>query len=221
MMQAIGEFHDYTAPVIKARRAEPRDDLISTLVTAQEESQTLTNEEIYNFLLLLLVAGNETTTNLIGNGALAATANQDQVLRVRDEPELLTAAVEEALRYDSPIQGFFRWTNRDAEVAGTTIPAGQKVLVLYAAANRDPARFPDPDRFDIARDTSGHVAFGSGIHLCLGAPLARLEGRVALETFLARVRDVRPDPDGTPVRVKNPLLRGLRHMPVLFDRAGG
>ena len=120
-----------------------------------------------------------------------------------------------ALRYDGPIQGLFRTTNRDVEMHGTTIPEGSKVLILWGSADRDPRRFADPDRFDARRDTSGHVAFGSGIHLCLGAPLARLEGRVALEVVVSRIRNVHVD--GQPTRRPNPFFRGFEHLPITFE----
>ncbi len=218
MEQSGMEFWMYFGPVIEARRAERRNDLISALVSAQEERDALTLSEIVNFCLLLLVAGNETTTNLIGNGGLALMENPDERRKLRERPELVPSAVEEALRYDAPIQGFFRTTTRDVDLHGTTIPAHSKVFVLYASANRDGEQFPDPDRFDIERTPNNHVAFGLGIHFCLGAPLARLEGRLALESILRRMRNIRLDSDAAVDRVDNPLLRGLKHLPLRFDK---
>ena len=162
------------------------------------------------------MAGNE-TTNLIGNGTLAITSDPEQVALVRRDPSRWPAAVEEALRYDGPIQGTFRTTTRDVELHGETVPASSKVLNLWGSAGRDPRRFPDPDRFDATRDASGHVAFGSGIHLCLGAPLARMEGRVALETAIPRIQNVRID--GPTTRRPNPFFRGFEHLPIAFEPA--
>ena len=211
------EMTEYFGTIVKARKAEPRDDLVTALVQAREESEALTAAEINAALVLLLVAGNETTTNLIGNGALAITSHQDQVALIRKDPALWPAAVEEALRYDAPIQGTFRTTTRAVDLHGETIPEGSKVLNLWGSAGRDPSRFAGPHRFDVTRDASGHVSFGSGVHLCLGAPLARLEGRVALETAVARVQNVRVD--GPTTRRPNPFFRGFEHLPVTFEPA--
>jgi cytochrome P450 len=219
MMISMQQFGEYFMPIVERRRAQRENDLITALVMAQEEREALSTGEIFNFLLLLLVAGNETTTNLIGNGALALLQNPEQAQKLRERPDLATSTVEEALRYDSPIQGFFRTTTQDAQIGGTTIPADSKVFVLYASANRDGAQFPDPDRFDIDRTPNNHVAFGLGIHFCLGAPLARLEGRLATQSVLRRMRNIRIDPSGVIDRVDNPLLRGLKHLPLLFEPA--
>ena len=170
-----------------------------------------------NACLLLLVAGNETTTNLIGNGALALFTHVDEGLKVRQQPESIPGMIEEVLRYDSPIQGTFRTTTEAVDVRDVTIPADSKVLLLWASANRDPEVFPDPDRFDVERPIDRHLAFGIGIHFCLGAPLARLEARIATETILRRMYRVEPDPNGTIERVDNPLFRGLKRYPLLFE----
>ena len=123
--------------------------------------------------------------------------------------------MEEILRFDGPIQGTFRFTTRDVEMHGRTVRVGSKVLVLWGSADRDPARYPDPDRFDVTRDTSGHVAFGSGIHLCLGTPLARLEGRIAIETVVGRIQNLKVE--GKPTRRPNPFFRGFEHLPITFE----
>ncbi len=216
-LQSWQEFKAYFTQIIEARRRSPQDDLISALVQAQEERDALTTSEILNFCLLLLVAGNETTTNLITNGALALYTHEDQRLKLRQRPELIQTGIEEVLRYDSPLQGTFRTTTRDVEIRGTKIPADSKVLLLWASGNRDPEVFPDPNRFDIERTPNDHMAFGQGIHFCLGAPLARLEARIAALTILRRTKITRPDPKGVPERVDNALFRGMKRLPVQFE----
>lgn len=204
--------------MIERRRAEPREDLISALVKAQEERDALTQSEILNFNLLLLVAGNETTTNLITNGALALLEHRDEATRLRERPELVPSAVEECLRYYSPIQASFRTTARDFAIDGVTIPADSKVMMLYASANRDAEQFDDPDRFKVDREPNDHIAFAIGIHYCLGALLARLEAKLVLQEVLARMKNIRLDSSGERIRVDNPMFRGLKRLPLLFDR---
>ena len=216
-MESWEAFKAYFVEMIEVRRRAPRDDLVSALVQAQEERDALTLSELLNACLLLLVAGNETTTNLIGNGALALFTHLEEGLKVRQQPEFIPGMIEEVLRYDSPIQGTFRTTTQAVDVRDVTIPADSKVLLLWASANRDPEVFPDPDRFDIERPIDRHLAFGIGIHFCLGAPLARLEARIATETILHRMHRVEPDPNGTIERVDNPFFRGLKHYPLLFE----
>ncbi len=217
-MKSWGEFKQYFARKVEERRAEPQHDLISALVQAQEEREALSPGEILNFCLLLLVAGNETTTNLISNGAKALFDHYDEAaLKLRERPELIQSMVEESLRFDSPIQGTFRTVNRDMEIHGVTIPQNSKVVLLWGSANRDETQFPDPDKFDIERKPNAQIAFGMGIHVCLGAPLARLEARIATQTILKRMRNIRLDPTGVFDRVDNPMFRGLHHFPVLFN----
>ena len=215
--RAMQERGAYFGAMIEARRRERRDDLISELVAAQEDRNVLSMEDIFWFCVLLLVASNETTTNLISNAALALVEHPEQMARLRQHRALIPAMIEETLRYEAPVQGLFRTTTRAVQVAGTTIPANAKVLVLYACANGDDTQFQEPDRFDITRAPNNHLAFGYGIHFCLGAPIARLETRVAWETLLRRTRDLRPDPERPPVRVENIIVRGLESFPMRFD----
>jgi cytochrome P450 len=169
------------------RRAEHRDDLLSRLVEAEVDGERLTQEEVLGFVQLLLVAGQETTVNLINNAFLCLVENLDQLARLRAAPGLLPSPIEEVLRYRSPVQWMPRATRRDVGIRGQMIPAGKLVLPAIGFANRDPKQFRDAGRFDITRDPNPHLAFGHGIHACLGAPLARLEARIALAHFLERV----------------------------------
>jgi len=177
-------FRDYFLRIVDERRAHPRDDLISALLRASETEQALTAEEVITFAALLLVAGNETTTNLIGNAMLALLEHPRELDKVRQNPELVPNLVEEALRYDGPVQGLFRQATRDVRLGDTTIPAGALVMTLFASANRDERQFPEPDAFNVHRNIDGHLAFGFGIHFCLGAALARLEARIGLGALL-------------------------------------
>jgi cytochrome P450 len=204
----------YFEEAIDKRRRRPAGDMISALVRAESEQQALDAYDVLAFVALLLIAGNETTTNLLGNAMIALLDNPEQLEMLRAGPSLIPNAVEEALRYDAPVQFLFRQATRDTEIAGTALPEGAVVLPLYGSANRDEHRYPDADRFDITRDAQGHIAFGHGIHFCLGAPLARLEARVALEA-LAGLRDLaRP---GEPVEyVDSIFLRGPKHLTLTF-----
>ena len=203
----------YLRDVIAERRRAPRDDLISGMIAAQEERDALTDAELLATSNLLLVAGHETTTNLIGNGLLALLRHPDAMARLREEPGLVPAAVEEMLRYDSPVQATVRVATEPVELAGQTIPAGALVVAMIGAANRDPAVFSDPDRFDVARPDNRHLSFGFGPHFCLGAPLARLEGEVVFGTLLARYPRLRLERDDVQHR-PNFALRGLLALPV-------
>jgi cytochrome P450 len=176
----------YLAEAIKQRSANPAEDLISALVTARDESDALSEDELLAFVVLLLLAGNETTTNLIGNGLLALCRHPEQQQRLRANRDLIPSAIEEMLRFDPPVQMTLRVPTAATNVSGTDIPAGSLCFILLAAANRDPEHFPQPENFDVARDPNEHVAFGEGIHFCLGAPLARLEGAIAMELMLEK-----------------------------------
>jgi cytochrome P450 len=185
------EMTEYLASLVAERRARPQDDLLSRLAQAEVDGARLTDEEILGFFQLLLSAATETTTNLIGNAVLCFTEHPDQLERVRTDRSLLPSALEEIVRYRSPGQIMFRQTTRDVTLHDRTIPADSFVLIMVGSANRDPARIDDPDRFDVGRDPNPHIAFGHGIHACLGAALARLEGRVALGDLLDRFESVK------------------------------
>jgi cytochrome P450 len=178
------EMLTYLRGVARARRKSPSDDLISTIVTNQEGGAGLTDYDVVSFVLVLLVAGNETTTNLIGNAVSALFDHPDQLERLAAAPELVGLLLEETLRFNPPIQLVFRTTTRDVEIRGVRIPKGQYVAPLLGSANRDERRFPDPDRFDIERRPQGHVGLGFGKHFCLGSSLARLEASCAMEALL-------------------------------------
>ena len=206
-------FDAYFRSIVEARRAEPRDDILSALVQAEDEGERLTERETLNMLRLLLIAGNETTANLIGNGTLALLRNPEQLRRLRDDPGLIPAAVEELIRFDSPVQTDFRRALADCEVNGFPVRKRDNIVVLLGAANRDPEMFENPDRLDVGRDQRSHLSFGRGIHHCLGAPLARLEGRIVLEMLLERFSEIglltaRPRFHRTIV------LRGLESLPL-------
>jgi len=183
-VEMIREFSHYLVSVIEQRRRNPGEDLVTTLVVAQEEGGTLTPMEVVVFALLLLVAGNETTTNLIGNAVNVLLDHPDQLALVRNDRALLPNVVEETVRYEGPIQFFFRRACEDVTLAGRRLPANAIIMPLLGSANRDPAQFPQPEVFDVTRDASGHLGFGLGAHYCLGAALARLEARIALDALL-------------------------------------
>ena len=182
-----GEMSVYLAELVDRRRATPTDDVLSKLVEAEVDGERLAEDELLGFFQLLLLAGHETTTNLIGNAFLCLSQHPEQQARLRAEPNLLPAAIEEVLRFRSPVQAMFRATRHEVELHGQTIPPRSLVLAMIGAANHDPAQFPAPDRFDITREPNSHIAFGHGIHFCIGAPLARLEARVVLAELLARL----------------------------------
>jgi cytochrome P450 len=182
---------EYFEPLIHERRRHPRDDLISALVQAQERGDLLSHDEVLATCTVLLFAGHETTTNLLANGLLALLQHRDQWELLARDPSLAFSATEELLRYDGPVKATFRWARADAELGGKTIRAGDRMLLVLASANRDPDRFPQPDRVDITRNPNPHVAFGHGIHVCLGAPMARLEGQEAFAALARRFPGMR------------------------------
>ena len=174
----------YIARLVEERRRTPKDDLLTRLVHAEVDGERLTPQEILGFFQLLLLAGSETTTNLINNAMLCFIEHPDQLALLRADPDLLPSAIEEVLRYRSPLQWMYRVAKRALSINGQTIPAGKLVLAWIGSANHDSNPFPDPELFDITRDPNPHLAFGHGVHFCLGAPLARLEGRIALSELL-------------------------------------
>ena len=205
--------NDYFMPIIRERRSAPKDDIVSALAQAEEEGDRLTEHEMLNMLRLLLIAGNETTTNLIGNGILALLRHPDQLQRLRDDPSLIPAAVDELLRFDSPVQTDFRRVLEDCEVNGFPLKRRDNIVVLLGAANRDPDAFENPDALDVGRGDRSHLSFGRGIHHCIGAPLARLEGRIVLEMLLERFSQI--GLRGDQPRFRNSIvLRGLESLPI-------
>ncbi|MGW6419815.1 cytochrome P450 family protein [Streptomyces sp. NPDC055055] len=218
IQEALEGFAGYLDELIEDKRAAgPADDLLSGLITARaEDGDRLSLPELRAMAYLLLIAGHETTVNLISNTVRNLLTHPAQLAALRADPSLLDGAIEESLRYDGPVEtGTYRFTREEVVLGGRVVPAHESVLVGIGALDRDPARFPDPDRFDIRRDTRGHLAFGHGIHYCLGAPLARLEGRIALRTLLDRFPRLELDPEGEPWEwLPGLLLRGVRSLPV-------
>ena len=210
------EMEAYLEKMIEQRRAAPKDDLLTRLVEAEVGGERLTPSEILGFFQLLVVAGQETTTNLINNAVVCLIENPDQLARLRATPDLLPSAIEEVLRYRSPLQWLMRTPKRDTEMHGHIIPAGQLVLAMIGSANRDPKQFPDADKFDITRHPNPHIAFGHGIHSCLGAALARMESRIALSELLARFQSLEFASD-TPWQPRKALhVHGPTHLPIRF-----
>ena len=206
---------EYFRELIAERRTAPREDMLSALIAAEEAGDKLNEEELLASCILLLVAGHETTVNLIGNGTLALLRHPDQLQKLRENPGLIGTAVEELLRFDGPVQRTARIPSEDLTIGGRTIPKGEMVMPFLGAADRDPAQFPDPDRLDITRADNRHIAFGMGIHFCLGAPLARMEGQIAINTLLARLPKLALATDQPQFR-QSLTLRGLQALPVSF-----
>jgi cytochrome P450 len=215
---SVDELRAYFSAQIEKRRTTPGPDLVSALVAAHTESDALDANELLAFVILLLLAGNETTTNLIGNGTLALGRHPEQMQMLQRDASMLPRAIEEMLRYDGPVQSTARFAKSDVELAGTFFPAGFPIFVVLAAANRDPAHFPDPDRFDITRDPNDHVAFGEGIHFCIGSPLARMEARIAFGAMLERYPKLRLRDASAKLQYKGSyFLRGLAALPMAID----
>ncbi len=206
---------NYFRDLIARRRAEPRADMLTDLIAAEEAGDKLTENELLATCILLLVAGHETTVNLIGNGSLALLRHPDQLQRLRDNPGLIGTAVEELLRFDGPVQRTARIPSEDITIGGKLIPKGDMVMPFIGAADRDPAQFPEPDRLDIGRGDNRHIAFGWGIHFCLGAPLARVEGQIAINTLVRRLPKLALATDAPAFR-QSLTLRGLTALPVTF-----
>jgi hypothetical protein len=213
MNRAATEFSGYLAEQVRLRRADPGPDLLSAMVRVEESGERLTDDEIIANVLLLFNAGHETTVNLIGNAMLALLRHPDQLALLRENPALMSQAVEELIRYDSPVQVGARIMAADVPLGGTTIPAGAKVMLIYGAANRDPARYADPDRLDLRRTAVRSLAFGGGPHFCVGAPLARLETSMVLAALLERYSSIELAAGQLSWRA-NFNLRGLNELPL-------
>jgi cytochrome P450 len=213
MVQATREIFDYFRPLLAERRANPRDDLLSAMIAAEQDGDRLDEVDLLALSSLLLVAGHETTSNLIGNAVLLLLRFPDERKRLQDDLALLPSAVDECLRYESPIQLTDRAVTADCELAGRPLRRNQMVAVVLAAANRDPERFPDPERFDVGRTDNHHLAFGLGNHFCIGSQLARLEAEVALGALLRRFPDFSGDPE-PPAWRRSMIIRGPEAVPL-------
>jgi cytochrome P450 len=216
--RSMYEMKEFLGEVFEQRLRDPEEDLISSLVAAEREEDRLTQDELFGMCVQLLVAGHETTMGLISNGLLALLRDPDQMDALRSEPRLIITAVEEFLRYDSPIQHQTRVARHDLDLDGKRVREGQRVLLMLGAANRDPARFDDPDRLDIRRKPRGHVAFGSGAHFCIGAPLARVEAQIAITTVLQKMAGLQIE-GGPLVWRHDTSLRNPVSLPVRFEAA--
>ncbi|MEV5280434.1 cytochrome P450 [Streptomyces sp. NPDC051994] len=215
---AVREIGEYLVGLIEDKRCtRPADDLLSALIRARhEDGDQLSQDELIGMAFLLLVAGHETTVNLISNGVRVLLGHPGQLAALRADFTLIDAAIEELLRYEGPVEtATYRFAREPVLIGDALIPAGAPVLVALASAGRDPDRYPDPDRFDIRRAPQGHLAFGHGIHFCLGAPLARLEGAIALRTLLERTPDLQLAAEPAQLEwLPGMLIRGVRHLPV-------
>jgi cytochrome P450 len=208
---------EYLAPLVRERRAHPKDDLISALVRAEERGDLLSEEEVLATCTLLLFAGHESTTFTLVNGLLALLRHPEQWIRLRDDPAQIRSATEEILRYDGTVKATFRSIKETLVMGGKTLEAGQRALLVLAAANRDPAKFPDPDRFDIARSPNPHLAFGHGIHVCLGAPLARIEIQETMLALAAGLPGLRLASDQ--IEYQTTIVnRAATALPIAWDR---
>ncbi|MBV8543042.1 MAG: cytochrome P450 [Pseudonocardiales bacterium] len=211
----VEQFEGYLTDLIRRRRARPADDILSALVTVAERDDQLTDEELLSTCLMLVTAGDQATTDLIGNGTLALLRHPDQLRRLQRDPTLIRSAVDELVRYDSPSQIIIRVVAEAVEIGGRTLAEGELVHLVLAATNRDPERFPDPDQLDLGRPDNRHLSFGNGPHFCLGAPLARLAGEVAIGTLIRRLPGLRLSTETVQWK-PNPMLRGPACLPVAY-----
>lgn len=211
-------FIHYIKTLLETKRAHPEDDLISTLIQAEERGDTLSENELLAMIFLLIIAGHETTVNLIGNGVLALLQHPDQLLLLRSDPTLLPSAVEELLRYTGPVSlASQRWVSEDISMHGVVLHKGDQVFVSLIGADTDPHQFTDPETLNILRQENKHLTFGKGIHYCLGAPLARLEGQIAFGALLRRLPHLQlAEAEENLIWAKNPIMRGLTNLPVTF-----
>jgi len=215
MLRTVHEMTTYFHDTVRRQRAEPREGLVHSLMTAEVNGDRLTDDEVVATCIVTMVGGQETTTNLIGNGVLTLLRHPEELARLRSDLSLVPSAVEEMLRYESPSQHTGRLAPKDRELGGRLIRKRQAVMAVMAAANRDPERFPDPDRFDICRPDNRHLAFGYAAHFCFGAALARIEGQEAFEAMLARLPNLQLAPEPLVWR-NNSGLRGVNALPVTF-----
>jgi cytochrome P450 len=214
--EALLALHEYFTRLIEARRLEPRDDVLSSLLTSELNGEKLSSEDVYNFCWLLLIAGNETTRNLIALGTRTLLAHPDQLQKLVETPSLIASAVEEMLRWCNPVSHMLRTATQDVAIRGQTIRQGQQVVMLYGSANRDEEIFgPDAEAFDIARQPNPHIQFGFGEHICIGAALARLEARVMFEELVPALASATLA--GEVTRVRATMVPGVRYMPVQFE----
>jgi len=211
-VRACVEFSDYLRTLSRVRRADPRDDLISALAGVVEEGSRLTEDELIGTCVLLLNAGHEATVNVTGNGWWSLFRNPEQLDRLRADPSLVPRAVEELMRWDTPLQMFERWVLEDIEIGGVKIPKGAELGLLFGSANRDPSVFDRPDELDLGREPNPHISFGAGVHFCLGAPLARMELQASFSTVLRRLPDLTLVTE--PVWKPNYIIRGLQELRV-------
>ncbi len=214
-MDGLASLLGYFADLIAERRRSPRDDLLTALITAEADGERLSEDELFAMCILLLVAGNETTTNLVSNSAVLFDQNPDQWRAIVADPSQLPSAIEECLRFDSPVQALARTLARTVVMHGQAMREGDKVLLVYGSANRDDREFSEPDIFDIERSVDRQLAFGHGIHFCLGAPLARLEGEIAYSELVRRSPEWMVT--GTPERMHSGPIRGLLRLPVSMN----
>jgi len=208
------EMVEYFRRMMSEREKDPENDLITSIINAEVDGDHLSELESLGFFILLLVAGNETTTNLISNSLLCLDENQGTFNELKSSPELIPQALEEVLRYRSPVQSIYRVAKKDTDINGVTVPAGSIIVPWIGSANRDESVFTDADRFDIYRKENRHIAFGEGIHYCLGAPLARLESRVALETLLKKYESIKVDRNAPMVPQDSTIVYGMRELTV-------
>jgi cytochrome P450 len=218
LRQTFEEMSDYFEQMLKERKQAPRDDMMSDLLRAEVDGEHLSMEDTVNFCTLLLLAGHVTTTNLLSQAIRCFDENRETLDLLRTRPELMPEAIEEVLRYASPVWRLVRTTRKAVEIAGVTIPANQTVFAWLASANRDPAQFADPERFIPTRTPNRHVAFGHGIHFCIGAPLSRMEASVALPMIIARLPHLRVSYEESPQLFEGRVLFGFKHLPITFER---
>ena len=217
-LYGVSEFMDYFRAIIRQRRTTPRDDLLQAMIVAEEQGDKLSEEELLSNCVLILAAGHGTTTHLLGNGLLALLRNPAQLTYWKNNPSIAPHAVAELLRYDSPVQMTSRHPVENIEIRGKHIEAGQEVIIVLGAANHDPAQFSQPDQLDLTRPESRHMAFGLGIHFCLGAPLARLEGEIAFNTLLRRLSDIQLATEEVE-QAPSTVFRGLMELPISFAKS--